>query len=227
MVSFLIQLLVQLWSDRLRYPSRPPPWIHSPIRSNRFDPGPVLGFQVFQASIRGSLVLTLTRQTFNFYFSYRGIRNWKQMNIIFIIEAASSPSEIFKKRFKKEKRSESSIWEVQLSLFSRYFQHLPSFHPHYTQISPHQPQLTLFSTLFQAPSHYSFSVSENETVKLGQSFSMKMRKRHSMPNLNLGPTPNHKSKMKPSETFDSKKNLRHRFLQDWWKLSREVGQRDK
>jgi len=68
--------------------------------------------------------------------------------------------------------------------------------------------------IFEAPSHYSFSVSENETVKLGQSFSMKMRKRHSMPNLNLGPTTNHKSKMKPSETFDSKKNLRHRFLQD-------------
>ena len=65
------------------------------------------------------------------------------MNIIFIIEAASSPSEIFKKRFKKEKRSESSIWEVQLSLFSRYFQHLPSFNPHYTQISPHQPQFKL------------------------------------------------------------------------------------
>ena len=227
MVSFLIQLLVQLWSDRLRYPSRPPPWIHSPIRSNRFDPGPVLGFQVFQASIRGSLVLTLTRQTFNFYFSYRGIRNWKQMNIIFIIEAASSPSEIFKKRFKKEKRSESSIWEVQLSLFSRYFWIFtlisPLLHPDFT------PPTSVYSVFnsFQAPSHYSFSVSENETVKLGQSFSMKMRKRHSMPNLNLGPTPNHKSKMKPSETFDSKKNLRHRFLQDWWKLSREVGQRDK
>ena len=71
------------------------------------------------------------------------------MNIIFIIEAASLPSEIFKKRFKKEKRSESSIWEVQLSLFSRYFQHLPSFHLHFTQISPHQPQFTLFSTLFR------------------------------------------------------------------------------
>ena len=95
------------------------------------------------------------------------------------------------------------IFEV----FSTFTLISPSLHPDFTRPT------SVYSG-FQAPSHYSFSVSENETVKLGQSFSMKMRKRHSMPNLNLGPTPNHKSKMKPSETFDSKKNLRHRFLQD-------------
>ena len=44
-----------------------------------------------------------------FCFSYRGIRNWKQTNIISIIEAVSLPKEIFKKRFKREKKSESSI----------------------------------------------------------------------------------------------------------------------
>ena len=142
-------------------------------------------------------------------FSYLGTKSWKQTNIIFIIEAVSLHKEIFKKRFKREKKSENSIWEVQSFLFSRYdFKSIIS-------ARGNSPILTVY---FQAPSHYSFSVSENETVKLGQSFSMKMRKRHSMPNLNLGhSTP--KSKIKPSETFDSKKNLRHRFLQDWVKGS--------
>lgn len=72
--------------------------------------------------------------------------------------------------------------------------------------------------IFEAPRHYKFdaTVTENKCVKLGQRLTMKMQKRHSMPNLLKNKSPkraNPAAKLKPSFTFESSKQLRHRFLQ--------------
>jgi phosphatidylserine decarboxylase len=79
--------------------------------------------------------------------------------------------------------------------------------------------------IFEAPRHYKFPVRENEQVKLGQRLTMKMQKRHSMPNLHAvnqgadrirknGKNENSKKQnLKASFTFESSKQLRHRFLQ--------------
>jgi len=78
--------------------------------------------------------------------------------------------------------------------------------------------------IFEAPRHNSFPVKENQTLRLGEGLTMRMKKRHSMPNLfssskNRDSNQNghfsdreapHKSRMRPSETFDSKVHLRKR-----------------
>ena len=74
MVSFLIQLLVQPWLDLSRY-----------------------FFSSLQAGTEPN-----TKEQSHFGFSYLGTKSLKQTNTIFIIEAASLPNEIFKKRSKNE-----------------------------------------------------------------------------------------------------------------------------
>ena len=101
----------------------------------KFDPTQPKPFYEKNGSIISRKIKRVKNDSF--CFSYRGIRNWKQTNIIFIIEAVSLPKEIFKKRFKREKKSESSIWEVQSSLFSRYFH--PPFYPHFNHNLPRHP----------------------------------------------------------------------------------------
>ena len=63
----------------------------------------------------------------------------------------------------------------------------------------------VISINFQAPRHYSFNITENESLKLGEALTVKMKKRHSMPNLMKV---QYKQQMKQSETFESKLRLR-------------------
>jgi len=60
--------------------------------------------------------------------------------------------------------------------------------------------------IYEAPRHYSFTIKENQSLKLGAPLTVRMKKRHSMPNLQLQTTKtasNSSSTMKQSETFDS------------------------
>jgi len=59
--------------------------------------------------------------------------------------------------------------------------------------------------IYEAPRHYSFNIKENESLKLGDALTVKMKKRHSMPNLMKV---QYKQQMKQSETFESKLRLR-------------------
>ena len=59
--------------------------------------------------------------------------------------------------------------------------------------------------IIEAPRHYNFTVKENEHLKLGDALTVKMKKRHSMPNLLQVPG---NATIKQSETFDSKLRLR-------------------
>ena len=59
--------------------------------------------------------------------------------------------------------------------------------------------------IIQAPRDYNFTVKENEHLKLGDALTVKMKKRHSMPNLLQVPG---NATIKQSETFDSKLRLR-------------------
>jgi len=59
--------------------------------------------------------------------------------------------------------------------------------------------------IYEAPRHYNFTVKENEHLKLGDALTVKMKKRHSMPNLLQVPG---NATLKQSETFDSKLRLR-------------------
>ena len=63
--------------------------------------------------------------------------------------------------------------------------------------------------LIQAPRHYNFTIKENEHLKLGDALTVKMKKRHSMPNLLQVPG---NATIKQSETFDSKLRLRKKYF---------------
>merc|ERR1719476_627796 len=61
--------------------------------------------------------------------------------------------------------------------------------------------------IYEAPRHYNFTIKANQPLKLGAPLTVKMKKRHSMPNLQIQSS---SSKMKQSETFDTSNNVRLR-----------------